>query len=388
MNNNMKNIMNNSNVDKQLVHRACRAVCRFMEFAFLIAVPAFTIWWANDYAHRMNLMEASVKDMVQIADDEKHTLDSEGQDAEISDQSNGEDVNQNETQKEEVVAVDSKDVIAVSGEDGEKGFEAENSTTEAIEEPQDFSERRDELASMLAVTGVEWQYQQNLLDMAMTNAKVVEIIENASLYPTYMLETLGKYEQTLDYVYDYREHKDDKIATDVGVVIEGDIPLLLQWDERWGYGTYGAGLVGTSGCGPTCLSMVVVGLTGDTSVTPKVVCDYSDASGFYVAGSGTTWSLMTTGASHYGLTAKSISIDEETVKNELEAGHPIICSVGPGDFTVKGHYIVLTGYKNNMLQINDPNSCGNSGKLWKFDDIKSQFQGLWSYEVDKTDLEQ
>lgn len=37
----------------------------------------------------------------------------------------------------------------------------------------------------------------------------------------------------------------------------GGIPLLLQWDERWGYKNYGDNIMAINGCGPTCLSMVV-----------------------------------------------------------------------------------------------------------------------------------
>ena len=34
------------------------------------------------------------------------------------------------------------------------------------------------------------------------------------------------------------------------------VPLFLQWDLQWGYFDYGGNLLGLSGCGPTCLSMV------------------------------------------------------------------------------------------------------------------------------------
>ena len=45
-------------------------------------------------------------------------------------------------------------------------------------------------------------------------------------------------------------------------------PLFLQWDPRWGYTEYGEdSFLGLSGCGPTCLSMVLYYLTGDKSLT-------------------------------------------------------------------------------------------------------------------------
>ena len=41
-----------------------------------------------------------------------------------------------------------------------------------------------------------------------------------------------------------------------------------------------------TGCGPTVLSMVVSGLTGDSSITPYVVARYAQENGYYVSGTG------------------------------------------------------------------------------------------------------
>ena len=43
-----------------------------------------------------------------------------------------------------------------------------------------------------------------------------------------------------------------------------------------------------------------------------------------------------------------------------EAGNPIICAMGKGDFTSSGHYIVLVGTENGLVRVNDPNSYANS----------------------------
>lgn len=43
--------------------------------------------------------------------------------------------------------------------------------------------------------------------------------------------------------------------------VTGEIPALIQWDERWGYAPYGSEtIIAVSGCGPTALSMVISGL--------------------------------------------------------------------------------------------------------------------------------
>lgn len=50
---------------------------------------------------------------------------------------------------------------------------------------------------------------------------------------------------------------------------------------------------------------------------------------------------------------------------------------GSGDFTLKGHFIVMTGIENGKIKINDPNSFKNSNKLWDYDDIYKQINNLW-----------
>jgi hypothetical protein len=51
--------------------------------------------------------------------------------------------------------------------------------------------------------------------------------------------------------------------------------------------------------------------------------------------------------------------------------------MGPGDFTSSGHYIVLSGCEDGLIRVNDPNSYQNSVKLWRYEDIESQFRNLW-----------
>ena len=68
-----------------------------------------------------------------------------------------------------------------------------------------------------------------------------------------------------------------------------DYPLLLQWDPRWGYMTYGTlGNMGSSGCGPTCLSMAVFYLTGNRDYTPDAVARFSLDNEYYVKNVGTS----------------------------------------------------------------------------------------------------
>lgn len=190
---------------------------------------------------------------------------------------------------------------------------------------------------------------------------------------------LNKNSETLDFVYDYLEKKDDEPAKSVGDVSQGEIPELLQWDTRWGYAEYGEDIIAISGCGPTALSMVAVGLTGDDSITPYKVAKYAQESGYYVEGTGTAWSLMTEGCYYLGIQGIELPLDEQVIFSELKNGNPIICSMGTGDFTDKGHFIVLAGVQDGKIQINDPNSKKRS-KLWEYEDFAGQIRNLWEFE--------
>ena len=48
----------------------------------------------------------------------------------------------------------------------------------------------------------------------------------------------------------------------------------------------------------------------------------------------------------------------------LENGEPVICSMRPGDFTTKGHFIVLVGMEDGKIRVHDPNSAQRSSQLW------------------------
>lgn len=65
---------------------------------------------------------------------------------------------------------------------------------------------------------------------------------------------------------------------------------------------------------------------------------------------------------------------------ELENGHPIICSMGRGDFTTTGHIIAITGIKDGKFIVRDPNSKERSNKLWSYEKIAPQIKNLWSYQ--------
>ena len=221
--------------------------------------------------------------------------------------------------------------------------------------------------------------RSSLAVMALVNPKVREIMANKDRYPEQLIELLQNNEETVDFVFDYPEKKDTAPADTVGEVVQGQVPLLLQWDERWGYAFYADDMIAVNGCGPTAIAMVAAGLTGDNTVTPYKVAQFSAGNGYYAGDSGTSWTLMTDGAQQFGIYGEEMGLSEDEVFSALENGHPIICSMRPGDFTTTGHFIVLTGIEDGKIQVNDPNSRVRSEKLWDYSRLEYQINNLWVY---------
>ena len=200
--------------------------------------------------------------------------------------------------------------------------------------------------------------------------------------PQALLDFKKTYPETSEFVNNYpnRKHYDTIDITDD--VENGTIPLFLQWDERWGYETYGNNFLAVNGCGPTCLSMVVCGLTGSTEWNPLAMAQFSETQGYYLPGHGTSWALMSSGAQTLGLNISYLPISADAIRQALTNGQPLICSVVPGDFTYVGHFIVLTGLDNEgRVLLNDPNSPLHSAKHWEMDTLLPQISQIWAYSA-------
>jgi peptidase C39 family len=214
------------------------------------------------------------------------------------------------------------------------------------------------------------------------NQSMLDDIMNSTQYPKQLKDLALKNEEALEFVYDYpAEHVKEHTIDLTEEASMDSVPLFVQWDKRWGYEKYSGNFFAASGCGPTTLSMVVVYLTHNREASPIAVAKYSKEAGYSVDGSGSSWTLISEGCMHYGVKAKAVALDESRMKAELDAGHPIVINVGPGDFTDTGHFMVITGYDDEGFSINDPNSIEKSGKRWLFKNISSQIRAVWSMYV-------
>lgn len=199
-------------------------------------------------------------------------------------------------------------------------------------------------------------------------------------YPAELLELYEKNPETKDFVWEYTLKKDEEPEIDLSEYEGSDsMPLFMQWDQRWGYHQYSGNVMGLTGCGPTCLSMVTAYLSGDLSKNPKWMADFSTENGYAAEGSGTSWTLFSEGGEKLGFDVTEIPLDEQRIAENLRVGNPVVAVMGPGAFTTDGHFIVFTGYEDGKLRVNDPNSRTNSEKMWEFESISGQIKQLWAF---------
>ncbi len=213
--------------------------------------------------------------------------------------------------------------------------------------------------------GAEWDY----------------IYEHQKEYPPSLLRLASRNPETIPFVANYlKESKKTHSMNIRDDLKNGEIPLLLQWDQRWGYKGYGDDMMAINGCGPTCLSMVVSYLKQDPTYHPYFIAKYALDKGYWT-GESTSWDLMNEGARNLGLEVRELSLDEQKMIDELNKGNPIICSMSKGIFTTTGHFIVIKEYKDKKFYVNDPNSPKKSAVGYSFEEIQYQIKNIWAYNI-------
>ena len=251
---------------------------------------------------------------------------------------------------------------------------------------KELKEKQDKINSVLE-TDI---YKSELSELYNKYTQTEEILLNREAYPDWVIEYLAGHEEAIDWAVGYPEYMAKSVdeinalaTTPIGAYQSdrNNIPLLFQWDQRWGYASYGeTGIIARDGCGPTCLSMIAIGFTGDDSITPKVVADMAAEKNHYIDGGGSSWSLFGEAPKEYGLSTSQITRWSATeIADELASGNVVVCNVGPGDFTAIGHYIVITKLnEDGTVMVNDPNSKVKSEMNWDPQKILDQTKGMWS----------
>ena len=178
--------------------------------------------------------------------------------------------------------------------------------------------------------------------------------------------------------------------------------LFMQTDARWSEIEYATGkndkvgrsiaTIGNSGCGPSCMAMVITSLTGQT-VTPKDTCAWSLKNGGKATNQGTYYSYFEPQGKVYDISVKQMNwtnnyknpslYDLRTkVLTELHDGNWVIAVMGSSIWTTSGH-VVLAWYcdDDDYVYIKDPyNTNKNCTKAHK-DTFLNAAKYFWLVDV-------
>ena len=310
-----------------------------------------------------------------------------------SDEEKKEKQTTNVMDNKEAIAEETEKVEQPATEDVEQLTDNEkltaNEDSSESGEPADSEETNDPFAEIPQVVlskPVDYSLNQairQLEQMEAADERYTEIVKKADKYPEKLLINLANNPEMIAFVADYKGNTRDYDKAELTEKeLQEEYPLFLQWDKRWGYLAYGDDSnVAISGCGPTTLAMAVVALTGNEEATPAAIAKFAMQEGYYMSGTGTMWSLMTEGAAAYGVRSEQINISQIEIKQHLDQGDIVICSVRQGDFTTGGHFILLYDYDDEGFSINDPFSLYRSGQKWDYGKIRSQIKAVWALKA-------
>ena len=200
------------------------------------------------------------------------------------------------------------------------------------------------------------------------------VYENINSLPDHMIKLTAKREEALGFVLGYL--KDDKSLAkkSESFGVDNPVKFYLQFDPRWGYEKYAGGVIGTRGCMPTTLSMVLSGCGINRS--PKEIAKYAEKNGFVESGMS-SWNLVEDYLKKEGVSVHGIMKSE--IMSELEKGNFVILSFVPGIFTDTGHIALASGLDNKgRIILNDPNSVYNSKNRWQYEKIKKEIKAAWA----------
>lgn len=129
-----------------------------------------------------------------------------------------------------------------------------------------------------------------------------------------------------------------------------------QVDQRWSRVMFSSRgdakqTIGASGCGPTCMAMVLA-TWRDRAITPVQTCKMALDGGFRTANDGTAWAYFPWMAAKYGLKHQTGNTDQAVAA--IKQGALVIASMGPGYFTRGGHYILPWKMEGSTIICHDP----------------------------------
>lgn len=129
-----------------------------------------------------------------------------------------------------------------------------------------------------------------------------------------------------------------------------------QLDSRWANKLYtscgnGSQTIGSSGCAPTCASMIVTAAKG--AITPDTMCNLFVKYGYRSSNNGTYLSAFRAVADEFNIGYEE-TYNLDRAVDLLRNNHYVAVSCANGLFTTGGHLILVVGIDGDTLKIYDP----------------------------------
>lgn len=148
--------------------------------------------------------------------------------------------------------------------------------------------------------------------------------------------------------------------------------------------------IGSAGCGPVSMAMVLASLVSPY-IDPLTTISWARWKGYKVKSSGTAYSYLVPQGKAYGINVKQLNSANiyhkptnpvhDTALAELKKGNWLIACMGPGVWTSGGHFILVYGYKDGKVYINDSNSTSTQRCCNTWEVFKNEVKVYWSIEV-------
>lgn len=117
-----------------------------------------------------------------------------------------------------------------------------------------------------------------------------------------------------------------------------DVVYYNQLDERYAGKPYGTDHIGSHGCGPASMAMVVSSLTGQ-AVDPVAMAEWSYRNGYWCKDSGSYHALVPAAARNWGLNVSGCTASEpQRILDALADGKLVVAIMSQGHFTKSGHF--------------------------------------------------
>ena len=136
---------------------------------------------------------------------------------------------------------------------------------------------------------------------------------------------------------------------------------------------------------------MVIATLKDKNVTPVTTAEWSMAHGYKALNQGTYYTYFIPQLAAYGiqckrlnnsnLYGKSSSEAHTEAQNSLKNGDWVIACMGKGNWTSSGHFILLYGYENGYVYINDPASTRSTRVRNTWTLFAKQVKYLWTITV-------